>query len=266
MAQARRAKKAYDSLLQAEDELPPTGSILPSLIAVADTSHLITESKISVTVTAEKLSTDRERLRVEEANLRDSRAIASGLRERIQQIRSTNARKQKQTPSQVAQDVVKEQRKKNKELDRASAGLKVSLDSFIDETLAPMLAAEDLGGPTVGDALEISDATLKAGYTAHGKPKKPKEPVESENSSQQRIDQFLQRNNDSSTAPTNKREAAATEVHELLDALLAAGNSYVDLKRDSATSRFLVRSKVAQFHPRDARRLRLIDFGRSLGY
>lgn len=264
VAQARRAKKAYDSLLQAEDDLPPTGSILPSLIALADTSQLIKESKVSVTVTAEKLSTDRERLLFEEANLRDSRAIATGLRERIQQIRSTNLRKQKQTPTQVAQDVVKEQKRKTKELDRASAALKVSLDSFIDEMLAPMLAAEDLGGPTVGDALEVSDATLKAGYTAHGKPKKPKQPAGSENGSQQRIDQFLQRNDDSFN-PTNKREAAATEVHELLDALLEAGNSYVNLKRDSAASRFLVRSKVAQFHPRDARRLRLIDFGRSLG-
>ena len=264
MAQARRAKKAYDTLLQAEDDLPPTGSILPSLIAVADTSQLIKESKVSVTVTAEKLSTDRERLRVEEANLRDSRAIASGLQERIQEIRNTNLRKQKQTPTQVAQDVVKEQNRQNKELDRASAALKVSVDNFIDETLAPMLAAEDLGGPTVGDALEVSDATLQAGYTAHGKPKKPKQPAGSENGSQQRIDQFLQRNDDR-LDPTNKREAAATEVHDLLDALLEAGNSYVDLKRDSAASRFLVRSKVAQFHPRDARRLRLIDFGRSLG-
>lgn len=264
VAQARRAKKAYDSLLQAEDDLPPTGSILPPLIAVEDTSQLIKESKVSVAVTAEKLSTDRERLRVEEANLRDSRAIATGLRERIQRIRDTNARKLKQTPSQVAQEVVKDQKKKNKELDRASADLKVSLDSFIDETLAPMLAAEDLGGPTVGDALEVSDATLKAGYTAHGKPKKQKQPAEPEDGGQQRIDQFLQRNDDSSN-PTNKREAAATEVHKLLDALLEAGNSYVDLERDSAASRFLVRAKVAQFHPRDARRLRLVDFGRSLG-
>jgi hypothetical protein len=264
VAQARRAKKAYDSLLQAEDELPPTGSILPSLIAVEDTAQLIKESKVSVAVTAEKLSADRERLRVEESNLRDSRAIATGLRERIQRIRDTNARKQKQTPSQVAQKVVEDQKKKNKELDRASADLKASLDSFINEILAPMLAAEDLGGPTVGDILEVSDATLKAGYTAHGKPKKQKQPTEPEDGAQRRIDQFLQRNDDSSN-PTNKREAAATEVHELMDALLEAGNSYVDLKRDSAASRFLVRAKVAQFHPRDARRLRMIDFGRSLG-
>lgn len=264
VSNARRAKKAYNSLLQAEDELPATDSVLPSLIAIEDTSQLIKESKISVSVTAEKLSADRERLRIEEANLRDSRAIASGLRDRIQRIRNANARKQEQTPSQVAQEVVREQKKKNKELERASAELKESLDEFIDETLAPMLAAEDLGGPTVGDALEVSDATLKAGYTAHGKPKKQKQPAESEDGSQQRIDQYVRRSQDGNSRPTNRREAAATELHGLLNDLLEAGNSYVDLKRDSAASRFLVRAKVAQFHPRDARRLRLIDFGRSL--
>lgn len=223
------------------------------------------ESKVSVSVTAEKLSADRERLRVEEANLRDSRAIASGLRDRIQRIRSANARKQEQTPSQIAQEVVKEQNKKNRELDRASADLKTSLDSFIDETLAPMLAAEDIGGPTVGDALEVSDATLRAGYTAHGKPKQQKQLTESGDGTQQRIDQFVRRNQESGSHLTNRREAAATEVHDLLNALLEAGNTYVDLERDSAASRFLVKAKVAQFHPRDARRLRLIDFGRSLG-
>jgi hypothetical protein len=36
---------------------------------------------------------------------------------------------------------------------------------------------------------------------------------------------------------------------------------YVDLPRESAAARFLVRSKCAQFHPKDARKLRLIDFG-----
>ncbi|KAJ5646810.1 hypothetical protein N7490_003182 [Penicillium lividum] len=261
VSHARRAKKTYDSLLQTEEELPVTDSALPSLIATEETSRLIKDSKVSVFVTAQKLSEDREQLRIEQANLRDSRAISNGLRERLQRIRSANDRKQEQTPSQVAQEVLREQKKKNKALERESESLTGSLNSFIDQTLAPMLAAEDLGGPTVGDALEVSDATLNAGYTAHGKPKKQKESTE--NDGQQRIDKFVQRNNDGSK-PTNKREAAATEVHELLDALLEAGTSYVALERDSAISRFLVRVKVAQFHPRDARRLRLIDFGRSL--
>ncbi|KAJ5525471.1 hypothetical protein N7494_012121 [Penicillium frequentans] len=264
VSEARRAKKAYDSLLQSEEELPVTDSVLPSLIAIDETSRLIKESKGFVSVTAEKLSADREQLRVEEANLRDSRAIASGLRERLQRIRNANARKQEQTPSQVAQEVLSQQKQRNKVLEREFENLRGSLNTFIDETLAPMLAAEDLGGPTVGDALEVSDATLNAGYTAHGKPKKPKEKETTENDDgQQRIDKFVRRKKDGSN-PTNKREAAATEVHDLLDSLLEAGTSYVILERDSAIPRFLVRAKVAQYHPRDARRLRLIDFGRSL--
>ena len=264
VSQARRAKKAYDSLVLTEEDLPTTDSVLPALIATEETSQLIEEGKLSILVTADSLSADRERLRIEEANLRDSRKISSGLRERIQRIRSASSRKQEQTPTQVAREVVREQKKRNSSLDRAAEELKKSLDKFIDESLAPMLAAEDLGGPTVGDALEVSDATLKAGYTAHGKPKKPKEPAVEEDRNQQRIDKFLHRSEDGST-PANEREAAALEAHEVLDALLEAGTSYINLKRDSAASRFLVRAKVAQFHPRDARRLRLIDFGRSLG-
>lgn len=264
VSQVRRAKKAYDSLMLTEEDLPTTDSVLPSLIATEETSHLIKEGKMSILVTADSLSAGRERLLIEEANLRDSRAISAGLRERIQRIRNASTRKHEQTPSQVAREVVREQKKRKKSLEHAAEELKKSLDKFIDESLAPMLAAEDLGGPTVGDALEVSDAALKAGYTAHGKPKKPKEPAAQEDGSQQRIDQFLSRSRDGSNPP-NKREAAAAEAHELLNALLEAGTSYVDLKRDSAASRFLVRTKVAQFHPRDARRLRLIDFGRSLG-
>lgn len=251
-------------MLQSEEDLPVTDSVLPSLIAIDETSRLIKESKSFVSVTAERLSADREQLRVEEANLRDSQAIASGLRERLQQIRNANARKQAQTPSQVAREVLSQQKQRNNVLEREFENLRGSLNTFIDETLAPMLAAEDLGGPTVGDALEVSDATLNAGYTAHGKPKKQKEKELTENDDgQQRIDKFIRRKKDGSN-PTNKREAAATEVHELLDSLLEAGTSYVILERDSAIPRFLVRAKVAQYHPRDARRLRLIDFGRSL--
>ncbi len=57
-------------------------------------------------------------------------------------------------------------------------------------------------------------------------------------------------------------------TEELMNASVAAeGNStlaYVTLQRESAAARFLVRAKIAQFAPRDARRIRLIDFGKRL--
>lgn len=220
-------------------------------------------------MTTEKLSTNRQRLKTEEANLHDAQAIQKGLGERIAKIQNEKSRKEEKTPSQLALELVEQTRAKNAELDEDAEELKTSLHKFIDEKLAAMLAAEDLGGPTVGDAMEIPDTTLGAGYTSHGKPKKPKASnTTSRDDGQQRIDELVRRQtrreDDNQANPTNKREAAAAEMHALLDSLLEAGTSYINIPRESATSRFLVGAKVAQFHPRDARRLRLIDFGRSL--
>ncbi|KAL5358699.1 hypothetical protein BJX96DRAFT_49420 [Aspergillus floccosus] len=268
VSEVRRAKKAYDSLLNAETKLPDPSSPLPSLVAAEETSRLVKESKAYVSLTAESLSANRERLKVEEANLRDAQAIRDGLQKRIQRIRFEQSSKVEKTPSQLARDFVDEQEQKKEELDKATEELKKTLHTFVDRTLAAMLAAEDSGGPTVGDADEISDAVLARGYTSHGKPKKPK-PIETNNDSNQlRIDELVPRQSASGGSQVanrnNKRETAAAEMHRLLDALLEAGSSYIDLPRESASSRFLVRAKIAQFHPHNAKRLRLIDFGRSL--
>lgn len=241
---------------------------MPSLLAVGETSRLINETKVSVSVTAEKISTDRQRLKAEEANLRDAQAIRDGLEKRLEKIRKERSQKEQRTPSQLAQEFLEEQQQKTTRLDADTEKLKDSLREFVDEHLASMLAAENLGGPTIGDSMDISDDTLERGYTNHGKPKKPR-PVETTegDGSQRRIDEMVRQAGQGDSErrnPSNKRETAAAEMHGLLDALLDAGSSYIDLPRESAASRFLVRAKVAQFHPRDARKLRLIDFGRSL--
>jgi len=50
-------------------------------------------------------------------------------------------------------------------------------------------------------------------------------------------------------------------LNGLVQAQGSGPGSYVKLSRESAAARFLVRSKVAQFHPTDATRIRLVDFG-----
>ncbi|KAL4803757.1 hypothetical protein BDV18DRAFT_162766 [Aspergillus unguis] len=266
IAQVRRAKKAYDSLLKSETQLPKPDSPLPSLIALEETSRIISESKVSVSATAEKLASARQRLKAEETNLRDAEAIRDGLRRRIDNIQKDKSASREKLPSEVARGLLREQRRKKDELDRDTERIRAALHKFCDDTLASMIAAEDLGGPAIGDVAGVSDATLAAGYTRHGKPKKPKiADEEEEDNNQHRIDDMLRRQTgQQNNQPSNKRQAAATEMHELLDALLDAGSSYSDIPHESAASRFLVRAKVAQFHPRDARRLRLIDFGRGL--
>jgi hypothetical protein len=221
----------------------------------------------------ESLPLNRNLLKDEEEDLRDAKLINSGLQDRIKRLRSDNAEKSSKGPSQLAKELIKDEQKKSDELQRAATRLKKDLDRFIDDNLAAMLAAEDSGGPIVGDVLEVADSTLEAGYTHHGKPKKPKatSQEEEEDPTQQRIDQIFRRRreergdlDEGDTVPTNKREAAPAAMRALLNSLIEAGTSYVELPKESAASRFLVRAKVAQLQPRDARRIRLIDFGRSL--
>ncbi|GAD93607.1 conserved hypothetical protein [Paecilomyces variotii No. 5] len=269
LAQIRRAKKAYDSLLQTEPELPAPESPLPALIALRETLKHLQETKVSILAMAETVTADRQRLKAEEVNLRDNQLIANGLEERIEKLQDEHSQKEKKTPAQLARELIKSQQRENEKLEQEAENLKASIYEFIDEHLASMLAAEDLGGPVVGDVVDVPDTTLEAGYTHHGKPKKPKTTAtDDEDPRQQRIDTLVRRQHGregtQNGGPTNKREAAASEMRGLMDSLLEAGSSYIDLPKDSAASRFLVRAKIAQFHPRDARRLRLIDFGRSI--
>ena len=126
--------------------------------------------------------------------------------------------------------------------------------------------------------LDVEDETLAAGFTKKGRAKSTKKPV-SDKTRQRRIDQIWGKKT-STTAeegeeeeeeePPTEAEAADAEMRQLIENLFATlvgpggGKAYFQLPRDSAASRFLVRAKIAQFHPRDARKLRLIDFGREL--
>jgi hypothetical protein len=112
---------------------------------------------------------------------------------------------------------------------------------------------------------------LAVGFTKKGRAKSSKKPV-SDKTRQRRIDQIWGAKGvqvDEEEVPT-EAEAADAEMRKLIGDLFATlvgpggGKAYFALQRDSATARFLVRAKVAQFHPKDARRLRLIDFGREL--
>ena len=158
--------------------------------------------------------------------------------------------------------------------DRETGKLVKVFNGFIDEHLAPMLAAEELGGPIVGESLDIDEDMLEGGFTSKGKAKRSQDGV-SEDKRQRRIDEIWGPRPEESgktKEPWDEKRAAAAEMRELTEQLLnslveadrSGPGAYVELERESAAARFLVRSKVAQFHPKEARKLRLIDFGRDI--
>lgn len=274
LRQLRTITAVYKSLTPTEPALPPTDSPLPALLAIRSTQRLIKETKSSIGSVTESLSEARKQLNQEEADLRDAHLIAAALDKRIAKLRVEYDEKSQRSPEEAAKAMIREQQKHKVNLEKETKRLVRAFNKFIDEHLAGMLAAEELGGPVVGDLREVDDEILEAGFNRQGKAKRAKATAQNQDAKRQRrIDDIWGRQPGDDSAETgerSEREAAGSEIRALTEELLnaAAGedtsSAYVDLQRDSAAARFLVRAKVAQFHPKDARRLRLIDFARDL--
>jgi len=164
------------------------------------------------------------------------------------------------------------ERKQQYDADRLK--LLKSLNSFINSHMGPMLAAEDFGGPVVSAMMDIDTNDLAIGFNAHGKLRAHKQ-LPDEDARQRRIDDIWgdqQAQQQRGKQEGNEATAAGTELRTLIEQLLnnlvdsggESSASYITISRESAAARFLVRAKVAQFHPRDSTKLRLVDFGRDL--
>ncbi|RSL46267.1 hypothetical protein CEP54_013942 [Fusarium duplospermum] len=270
--QARVIQKALKEVTDSDPFLPSPGSLLPALLALRKTHQTIQESNAylaSQRASHEQLS---RQLEADQARLKDQNLLGEALSARIQSLRDELDANTNVTPEEGARERLQELRSKKKSYDRETSKLMKVLLKFIDSQLAPMLAAEELGGPVVGDLMDIDNEDLAAGFNAQGKLKKAKEGTNQDDKRQRRIDEIWGQAGDDARGRQDEATGAAAEMRQLTEELLntlaeANGDnsaSYVRLPRESAAARFLVRSKVAQFHPRDATRLRLVDFGRDL--
>ncbi|KAI5923306.1 hypothetical protein F4810DRAFT_669727 [Camillea tinctor] len=269
-------KIAYDELASQPPFLPFPDSVLPALLALRKTHQTVEETRAYLASHSQSVEDTKRRLEVEKANLTDQRALSQSLRSRIQSLQENLESRMEMGPEDIARERINELKQKKKEYARETSNLLKSLRKFIDEHLAGMLAAEELGGPVVGDMMDVDGQDLTGGFSSQGRLKKPPEKSD-DGKRQRRIDEIwgAQADDQSRENNNNSRDesaAAGAEMRNLTEELLnslaeSEGDSsaaYVQLRRESAAARFLVRSKVAQFHPRDSTRLRLIDFGKEL--
>ncbi|KAI9642239.1 hypothetical protein NHQ30_009041 [Ciborinia camelliae] len=275
--QLRALKQAYDSLSISPPYLPPSKSVLPALLAFRTTTTCIQETQACITSTSHDLTTTLSRLKKEQADHTDALAIQTSLQKRITALHSQLDQQTQKTPSQIASELKSTLKTGKKHYDTETMKLVGAFNSFIDDHLASMLAAEELGGPIVGEMLDITPAALIAGFSTQGKPKKPKQNPNMDKR-QRRIDEIWGpkpvdgNENGEEEEEWDEQRAASAEMRELseqlLNSLLEAEEDgtggYVTLERDSAAARFLVRSKVAQYHFKDARKLKLIDFEKDI--
>lgn len=274
--QIRALRIAYETLTPQEIYLPPADSPLPSLLALRTTHRTIGASKSDQPRAQNELERVEQRLHKEQADLDSAKLINEALQTRISALEEAIQERTQKPQTQVAKEVVRRLKKKKADYDAGTGRLVVSFNQFIDDHLAVMLAAEELGGPVAGESLDVDEANLETGFNTQGNARKAKD-TQDGGKRQQRIDQIWGRryaDNGKGQEPlaVDEKAAAAAEMRELTEQLLNSlveaeggrSDGYVELARESAAARFLVRSKMAQFHPRDARRLRLVDFGRDL--
>ncbi|KAL3962038.1 hypothetical protein ACCO45_003561 [Purpureocillium lilacinum] len=266
-AQASVLKSALEEVTNSEPFLPSPGSVLPALVALRKTHRTIVESKAYLAAQGSETDRVRKQLETNRAGLRDQQLLTGALEARIQTLRHEIDSGAAGRPEDGAKKRMAELEAKKRRYDAGTKKLMKSLLGFIDNRLAAMLAAEELGGPVVGDLMDIDSDDLAAGFNAAGKLKRVKEGAKAnEDKRQRRIDDIWGAGEVMETARQQREMRALTE--ELLNALAEAKGdnsaSYVQLGRESAAARFLVRSRVAQFHPKDATKLRLVDFGREL--
>ena len=271
--QLRAFKAAYEHLTHAPPQLPEPGSPLPALLAVRSVQQLNSELKESVQPTYESLKRLRETLAQERTDLSDAALLTEALKTRLARLESQASEPAEPSQDELAHTLTAAEQTKGKHYAHEKKRLVRALNKFLNDTLAPMLAAEELGGPVAGSTAAITEDALIAGFTAKGRPKKAKKADADGEDRQLRIDQIWGgRDLDDSEfedSPQTESAAAAREmralVEELLNDVVEHGtNAYRILERDSAAARFLVRAKIAMLHPKDARKIRLLDFGREL--
>lgn len=271
--------KAYRAVAESKPLLPTNDSVLPALLALRKTHRTVVESRAYGEEQEAALQRSNRQLETEKGQLEDQKVLQAALERRIQTLRAGLESSEKKTSQQVVEEKLEELRKQKLDYETETKRLLKSLNKFIDEHLGAMLAAEELGGPVVGNLMDVDVDELGAGFNAQGKAKKSKA-SSNEDTRQQRIDQIWggvdaqqpHKGKGKGKRDRDEATAAGAELRDLTEQLLnslmeSAGDtsaSYVRISRETAAARFLVRSKVAQFHPKDATRLRLVDFGREV--
>ncbi|KAL0475768.1 hypothetical protein QR685DRAFT_59142 [Neurospora intermedia] len=279
--------RAYTSLAESDPTplLPFPDSVLPALLAIRKTSQTITQTNSYLSSSSTLLDQQKRHLEDLKTEVREQKELQEALQARVELLRKGMEAKKEMTPEELAKEELEKMEEERNRYDEETKKLVGELNWFIEEYLGPLLAAEEMGGPVVGEMMDLDAEDLEAGFNARGKLKKAKarktDEEEEGDGRQRRIDEIWGAQNDQQEGRqgTGKRKrerdeasAAGAEMRSLIEKLLnksmdAGGDSsaaYVKIERETAAARFLVRSKVAVFHPRDATRLRLVDFGREL--
>jgi len=258
--QLKVIKHAYTTLSSSAPELPPPASPVPALLTLRCVLQAVPESRKVLVESSRGLENAQERLRGEESRLSAAKLLSNALDDRTKRLRAELADVSSLSPEEAARRHIARNEKCSESLDAEVTIMTKDLVNFINDHLASMLAVEELGGPVVGDLLDIADETIAASFASRGSIKRTGSnagPV----TSRVNVDEET----DNADQGPRLRRTAAIEVRSLVEALLNTAidegpDAYVKVRRESAAARYLVKSRVAMLHPKNPLQIRLINF------
>jgi hypothetical protein len=149
-------KDAYRRLRPVTTFLPSQQSDFPALLAARSLQQNVQGTKDAIASTQDRVTQAETTLHREEANLRDANLLTQAMENRIERLRAQREDRSQKTPAQLARELIAAKRTQKDKCDAEMQRLGEALNDFINDYLAAMIAAEELGGP-----VEVTCSTLK---------------------------------------------------------------------------------------------------------
>ncbi|KAF8247640.1 hypothetical protein K440DRAFT_297018 [Wilcoxina mikolae CBS 423.85] len=233
--------------------IPPASSPLNLLLAYRSVLHTITSNTASLPIVQQQLEDAARSLSAAKTLLAEQQTLHASLEVRLQELEDPPL-------TSRAKNATSELKARNEELLELTRNTMRSLHKFIGAHLVALLEIEELGGPVVGLGNEEVDA--KKVLARRGRGQMTLE--EAFRATRRKGRERGGGDEDGDEEDEEDNGGMKDEITGLLEDLMHMSlepEPYVTLDRESAVARFLVRAKVAEFHHRDARKIKLVDFG-----
>lgn len=130
---------------------------------------MIARTKESISDVEGRIKTAQALLKAEKATVTEQDRLEKALHTRLDVLLEGERRIDVGSDIMTHGDLIMKVKKKKKEVMKKTQSLSRELLYFLDTSLARMVAAEEMGGPVVGDDLEV---TLETGFNKKGNVKK----------------------------------------------------------------------------------------------
>ncbi|KAK6536803.1 hypothetical protein TWF281_001014 [Arthrobotrys megalospora] len=262
VAKATALKNGSERYFEELPWLPEDDSGINTLLTLRSVLKVIEANREGVTDAERKLEEMKRTVRREQGWVATAQEIEKELERKIYELEGID--RLPDNPKKRERKQIEEYENMAKETTRVSTRLGKELQKFVKAKLGAMIAVEEAGGPVAGSKLNLVELRNYLDIEETDGTGRKTKAAKARERGQKRLDEIWG-SRDEEGALISPEAKAGEEFLELIEGLVNKmlnddPHAYTRLTRESAASRYLVRSFVASLHPKDAMRIRLLDF------